>query len=309
MKNKTVILSILGVVGLIIVVFVAPKPNQPTSQNNSAYCSSEGTLTDTMPIQSHRSYCLKSDSEGKVYAVNAPNTYSFSIIDDQGNILRDFEITHTKPMHVIVVRKDLANFQHVHPNFDEASGSFSFTDLTFPADGEYRIFADFAPQGGMKDPEGMPLPVTLSQDVNVGNVSAYRPQPLGGEERTKTFDANQVILTTMPQNLMAGMESMLTFSLSRDGKAITDLEEYLGALGHSVVLRGGTLDFIHAHPMDNNVANQNGKVEFMVSLPQEGKYKVFTQFQKNGKVVTTDFIISVQKSSEPMDESMPGMQH
>jgi len=38
-------------------------------------------------------------------------------------------------MHIIVVRKDLANFQHVHPKYDPATGKFTFTDLMFPSDG------------------------------------------------------------------------------------------------------------------------------------------------------------------------------
>lgn len=282
----------------------------PKVAGEAKYCSSDGTLTDTIPIQSHRSYCIKSNATLQTYVSSTPVTYSFSIVDDQGNILKDFAITHTKQMHVIAVRKDLANFQHVHPEFSEATGTFTLSDLTFPTDGEYRIFADFAPEGAMLDAEGMPLPVTLSQDVRVGNT--YQPQPIGSEERTKTFDGTRVILTTMPQSLMSGMESMLTFSLSRGGKPITDLQEYLGALGHSVVLREGTLDFIHAHPMDNNVANQNGKVEFMVTLPQEGRYKVFSQFQRGGEVFTTDFVIRAAQATPgmmDMDMSMPGMEH
>lgn len=303
MKNKTVILSILGVVGLIIVAFVASEPNHPTPQNNLVYCSSEGALTDTMPIQSHRSYCLKSDLEGKQYSANVPSEYSFSIIDDQGNAIKDFDTTHTKQMHVIVVRKDLKYFQHVHPSFDETSGNFSFTDLTFPADGEYRIFADFAPVGVMKDPMGLPLMVTLSEDVKVG--MAYTPEPLGGEAKTKTFDGYQVSLSVL--NASAG-ESMLLFDIKQNGKPVTDLEEYLGALGHSVILKEGTLDFIHAHPVEAG-AQKQGAIGFMVNFPESGKYKVFTQFQRSGEVVTADFVVSAQKSSSSMDESVPVMQH
>lgn len=312
--NKLIvgIIAIVVIAGGAALVFTRNDSPQAVTTKEGKYCSSEGVLTDTMPIQSHRSYCIKSNATKLTYVSGTPVTYSFSIVDDQGNTLKDFAITHTKPMHVIAVRKDLANFQHVHPEFDETTGVFTLSDLTFPTDGEYRIFADFAPEGAMLDAEGMPLPVTLSQDVRAGN--AYNPEPLGSEERTKTFDGTQVALTTMPQNLMAGMESMLTFSLSRASRPVTDLEEYLGALGHSVVLREGTLDFIHAHPMDNNIRNQNGKVEFMVTLPQAGRYKVFTQFQRGGKVFTSNFVISAAQSPgmpdmTDMDMSMPGMEH
>lgn len=304
------LLVVIGIIVLGGAAFFA-KHNPSSSKTAGTYCSPDGTLSDTMPIQSHRSYCVKSDAGGKTFTSNTPSPYSFSIVDDEGNIVDDFTITHTKQMHVIVVRKDLANFQHVHPKFNESTGVFTLKDLTFPMEGEYRIFADFAPESAMKDPMGMPLVVTLSEDVKVG--SNYVTQPSGSEEKIKTFDGIQTTLSTTPANLVSGSEAMLSFTLKQNGKAVTDLQKYLGALGHSVILREGTLDFIHAHPMEKTA--QDGKVEFMVTFPQAGKYKVFTQFQKGEKVTTTDFVVSVnQGSNTPMMPDMdmmdmPGMDH
>lgn len=313
--NNKIILGIIGVVivaGIAVVAFKGGS-TPPVANNGSIYCSPDGTLSDTMPIQSHRSYCVKSDSDGKTYAVKTPNEYSFSIVDDQGNTLKDFAITHTKPMHVIVVRKDLAYFQHVHPEFNQSTGVFTLNDLTFPDDGEYRIFADFAPQGGMKDSIGMALPVTISEDVPVGIGTSYLHKSLGTEEKSKTFDGYQVTLSS-DQALVSGKEVMLTFNLKQNGKPVTDLEEYLGALGHAVILREGNLDFIHAHPMEDAKRPQTGEVGFMVDFPEGGKYKVFTQFQRAGKVFTTDFVVSVGQGAESMEgmdmmQSMPGMDH
>jgi hypothetical protein len=304
MQNKTLLFGVIAIVVIGGIAILATKNNSKPLGNVGVYCSPDGTLSGTKPIQSHRSYCLKTDSSGKTYAVNAQNEYSFSIVDDQGNTLKDFAITHTKSMHVIVVRKDLANFQHVHPEYDQTTGTFTLKDLTFPADGQYRIFADFAPEGGIKDPMGMSLAVTISEDISVG--SNYTPQPLGSEEKTKTFDEYRVSLATHSA-LMSGAESMLMFSISQNGKPITDLEEYLGALGHSVIIRESTLDFIHAHPI--GVQNQNGTVSFMVNFPEAGKYKVFAQFQRAGKVFTTDFVVSVAQNEQIPDMSMPGMDH
>ena len=306
MQHKTLIVGILAAAAIGGVAFIATKSGTSSSaaNNPSVYCSPDGTLVDTIPIQSHRSYCLKTASSGTSYAVNAGNKYSFSIVDDQGATLKDFAITHTKPMHVIVVRKDLANFQHVHPDYNPATGMFTLTDLTFPSAGAYRIFADFAPGGGMKDAMGMPLGVTIFQDVTVG--TNYTPQSLGSEEKTKAFDGYQVALTTHGA-LMSSAENMLMFTISQGGKPVTDLEEYLGALGHSVILREGTLDFIHAHPTE--MQSQNGTVGFMLTFPEAGKYKVFTQFQRDGKVFTTDFVVSVAKGPNAPDMPLPPLDH
>ncbi len=297
MKNKTLIISIVAAVVIIGGAYVfSQNKNQPAPTGDV--------------VQSHRTYSLKSDAQGKTYNVNTPNEYSFSVIDEQNNTLKDYAVTHTKQMHVIVVRKDLAYFQHVHPDFDPATGTFALKDLTFPADGEYRIFADFAPTGGQMDAMGMPLAVTLSEDVQIGDMAKYTPQPIGTPETTKTFDNLKVTLGTHGTPT-SGAESMLMFSLSSNGKPVMDLQPYLGALGHAVILREGNLDFIHAHPMEDVSQQQNGLVDFMVDFPEAGTYKVFTQFQRNGKVITTDFIVTVEQeaSSSMEDMTMPGMHH
>jgi hypothetical protein len=263
--------------------------------------------------ESHHSYTVRSDSVGKTYTVDTPNEYSFSVVDDRGTIVKEFTSTHTKLMHVIVVRKDLSYFQHVHPEFDQATGMFTLKDLIFPTDGQYRIFTDFAVANNGIDSMGMPLMVVQSEDVSVGSMANYKPQPIGNEEKTKTFNGIQVTRNThgMPSSKA---ESMLMFNLSQNGKSITDLEPYLGALGHAVILREGTLDFIHAHPVEEVGATQTGNVDFMVDFPEAGKYKVFTQFQKDGKVLTTDFVITVGQgidsgTPQKMHMDMPEMHH
>ncbi|MBX7109616.1 MAG: hypothetical protein K1X61_13270 [Chitinophagales bacterium] len=295
MKNKYLVI-IISIIVLSSIFFIATK-------NNSATETSSGT-----PIQSHLSYTVKSDSQGKMYAVNAPNEYTFSIVDEEGNTLKDFAITHTKPMHVIVVRKDLAYFQHIHPLYNSSSGTFTLEDLMFPADGDYRIFADFAVEGGEMDNMGMPLAITLSQDVSVGSMANYEPQELGNEERNKSFEGLQIVLNTHGL-LKTRAESMLMFYLSQNGNPVIDLEQYLGALGHSVILREGSLDFIHAHPMENLSSSQTGNVDFMVDFPEPGRYKLFTQFQRNGKVITSDFVVTVAEgaSSDSTVMDMHGM--
>jgi hypothetical protein len=163
MKNRQMIVVLVLLVAIVGVIVLTGKSKTP-SVNTTA--------------QSHRSYTLKSDSAGKAYTVNTPSKYSFSIADDQGNTVKNFAVTHTKLMHVIVVRKDLAYFQHVHPEFDQTTGTFILKDLIFPADGMYRIFADFAVNGNQMDAMGMSRTTTLNEDVSVGTSTNYKPQVL-----------------------------------------------------------------------------------------------------------------------------------
>ena len=304
------VMIVIVIIGVAIAK-LTKKQSSITLVSQGQYCSSEGKLTNEKPIQSHRSYCLKSNADSKTYSANIPFEYSFAIIDDQGNTIKDFTETHTKLMHLIAVRKDLNNFQHVHPEFNKDAGIFTLSNLTLPTNGQYRIFADFVPQGAQMGADGMPLPITLFQDIEVGD--DYSPQPIGSEEKTKTFDNYHVTLKTSSNPLVSGTESSLTFNIEQNDQPVTDLQEYLGALGHSVIIREGTLDFIHAHPDRDPTIEQHGNVHFAVDFPQGGKYKVFTQFQRQGKVFTTDFVVSVkQVSNSPMDGmpmDIPSMNH
>lgn len=292
MKRAILLLFILAL-GITIYLLIA-------KEENGSPTPSLINQKSEIPEKDGDEEVLKLDSEERTYSMDQPNEYNFSISKLSGETLKDFEITHTKLMHMIVVRKDLNFFQHLHPEFDSEKGMFSLKDLSFPEEGEYRIFADFKPVGSKET-------ITLHEDIKVGEV--YEPIALGSEERTKTFEDFEVSLETH-DDLQTKAESMLMFNLSKNGEPITNLEEYLGALGHTVILKENTLDFIHAHP--HEMEEQNGTVNFMVEFPEPGRYKIFTQFQIEGKVLLTEFVVTVKENENPeaasgissMDHSM-----
>ena len=43
---------------------------------------------------------------------------AFTILGEDGRPVEDFDVEHTKRMHLIVVRRDLTGFQHLHPTQD-----------------------------------------------------------------------------------------------------------------------------------------------------------------------------------------------
>jgi hypothetical protein len=45
-------------------------------------------------------------------------------------------------------------------------------------------------------------------------------------------------------------QNKITYSLviEKDSKPVNDLENYVGAKGHSVIIKKGTLEYIHTHP-------------------------------------------------------------
>ncbi|PZG09953.1 hypothetical protein C1I95_28545, partial [Micromonospora craterilacus] len=65
----------------------------------------------------------------------------FQIRDGQRRAVTRFAVVHDKPMHVIVVRRDLTGYQHLHPTM-AADGTWS-VPLTLPQPGIWRAYADF----------------------------------------------------------------------------------------------------------------------------------------------------------------------
>ncbi|TQC49931.1 hypothetical protein EEB14_07275 [Rhodococcus sp. WS4] len=204
----------------------------------------------------------------------------FRITDSSGVPVTDYTVEHEKLLHLIVVRRDLAGFQHVHPTLD-ATGTWS-VPLDVARGGDYRVFADFTPAGG----EGL----TLGTDLRVAGT--YDPQELPAATPTATVDGYTVALDGA---LRPGETSNVTLSVSRDGQPVTDLQPYLGAYGHLVALRTTDLGYLHVHPdghPGDGVTAAGPGIDFAVTAPSAGDYRLFLDFQHAGAVHTAEFTVT-----------------
>ena len=208
----------------------------------------------------------------------APEPFRFQILGPDGAPVTRYTTSHDRDLHLIVVRRDLSGFQHVHPTLS-ADGTWE-VPLAVSAPGQYRVLADFRPAGRA---EGLTL------GVDVPAPGDYRPLPLPAPERVTTVDGYTV---TVDGTLTPGGSSRLTLSVSRDGAPVTDLQPYLGAYGHLVALRDGDLAYLHVHPDgapgDGRTAAGPGTT-FFAEAPSPGTYRLFLDFQHGGKVRTAEF--------------------
>lgn len=257
-------------------------------------------------VQSHRTYSLNL-MDGITYQANQSSELMFDIRDENNNVLKDFDIVHDKPLHLIIVRKDRTNFQHPHPTFDKATGMFTLKDFTFPTDGEYRVFADFTATSAQMGPDGMKLPATPYKDIKVGS-GTYTAQQITTDKLKS--DADGFTTETTPTTaLYAKNETSLAVDIKKDSQPYKNLGEYLGALGHMVVL-GPNLEFVHAHALTEDVAHQNGLIYFKVIFPKPGMYKAYLQTQAGGKVSTFDYDLTAKEmpgTSTPSDQPAEDM--
>ena len=206
-------------------------------------------------------------------------TLRFRIEDDSGEPVRDFAVEHTKRMHLIVVRRDLTGFQHLHPTMSE-SGTWS-ARLTLPAAGSYRVFADFKHEDRNE---------TLAADVNVGGPFDPVALPAAADGAPAAGGYAVSIDAARPR---AGREADVSFTVTRDGRPVA-VEPYLGARGHLVALRASDLAYLHVHPT-GSAAGERGRVRFATEFATAGPYRLFLQFKHEGRVRTAGFTLAVAR--------------
>jgi hypothetical protein len=175
-------------------------------------------------------------------------------------------------MHLIVVRRDLTGFQHLHPEQAD-DGSWS-TRVRLKDAGSYRLFADFARDGEA---------VTLASDLRVDGAADLRDLP--APATTATSDGGYGVRLDAGR-AEAGRETALRFTVTKDGRPVA-VEPYLGARGHLVALREADLAFLHVHPSGDSVS-------FDATFPTTGRYRLFLQFKHQGRVQTVAFTQEVE---------------
>jgi hypothetical protein len=224
-------------------------------------------------------YTLALDVTALPAAAQAP--ISFRVLGPDGAPVTAYEESHEQDLHLIAVRRDLSGFQHVHPELDGNGVWRTSLDLTA---GTWRLFADFVPAAdGDKR--------VLGADVAVSG--SYEATPLPEPSATAEVDGYTVRLDG---DLMAGKESELTLSVHRDGRPVTDLQPYLGAYGHLVVLRDGDLAYLHVHPSGepgDGSTEPGPDVRFSTTAPSAGTYRLFLDFRHGSVVRTAAFTVEV----------------
>jgi hypothetical protein len=194
-------------------------------------------------------------------------TLRFRIVDAAGEAVREFDVEHEKRMHLILARRDLTGFQHLHPR--QADDGSWVTSVRLDDAGSYRLFADFSHDGEA---------YTLATDLRVDGDADLRP--LARPEAVAMSDGGYEVRLDAG-HARPGEEADLRFTITRDGVPV-ETEPYLGAGGHLVALREGDLAFLHVHPMDDSV-------RFAATFPTEGRYRLFLQFKHDGRVQTVAF--------------------
>lgn len=266
---------------------------------------------------------------GKTVEAGKAAPMVFTLKDAKGTPVKDLDTVHEKVLHLLAVSKDLSWFAHEHPT-RRADGTFTMP-MTFPAGGEYTLYFDFMPKGS---PQQV-VPVKVTAIGGAGTPKAAVPLTVDAD-KPKTIDGFTVALDTEGK-INAGGKAHMSFNITKDGKPVTTLRPYLGAMGHLVIISQDGTQFVHAHPheggehgagahdahgghgtetkkdehaghggaapkaADAGMGMGGPKVDFEAHFKEPGTYKAWGQFNvgtaEKEQVLTVPFTFTVEKGA------------
>ncbi|MGK5112707.1 hypothetical protein [Geodermatophilus sp. CPCC 205506] len=206
---------------------------------------------------------------------------AFRVLGPDGAPVADYDVEHVEDLHLVAARRDLTGYQRLHPELGPDGTWRVPLELT---PGSWRVVADFTPSALGRN-------LTLGTDLQVAG--GYDPQPLPEPAAVAEVDGYSVALTG---GLAAGQESELTFSVSRDGRPVTDLQPYLGAYGILVALRTGDLAYLHPHPAEppaGTAPTAGPHKTYVAPAASPGTYRLFLDFRHDDAVHTAAFTVRV----------------
>ena len=249
---------------------------------------------DLQLIKKDEVIALKVDISSKqgVLESGKPVNFSISITDNGKNV--PLEVQHDMKMHLLVVNEELTWFDHIHP--EEQTDSTYNVSETFPFAGKYLMFTDFKAVGlsGTVDKQEIEVKGTPGNQVAkldskyVSKVDGYTVSLLNGED----FKTNR------PQDLK--------FAIEKKGKKfqVADMQDYLGATAHIVMISQIDKDFLHIHPM----SDKQYPIYAQTNIQKPGVYRMWVQFKIDGKLQTADFTVDVSEG-EKTSEAHSGHDH
>ncbi|MFN8517060.1 MAG: HAD family hydrolase [Chloroflexia bacterium] len=222
---------------------------------------------------------------------NQPLQLRYRLTDTSTNTaVTDLPVSHERPMHLVVVSQDLGWMTHVHPALG-AGGTWDVA-VTLPQAGRYALYSEFE-RGSETVLDRRDLIVAGSGTTAAAPTPDLTPKAVGG----------LTVALAGPQVVHAGEMATFTFTLTRDGQPVTDLQPYLGAAAHVIVVAASDGEFAHTHGEAGSHTHGEAEVptgafgpqvSFSQSFAQPGIYKVWGQFSHGGQVITAPFVVEVK---------------
>ncbi|WP_010195137.1 hypothetical protein [Bacillus sp. m3-13] len=197
---------------------------------------------------------------------------TITLTDLEGNPMDSLEVNHEKLMHLIVISEDLEKFNHLHP---EKVSEGVFTAKADLEEGMYQAFVDIKPSELDYVNEAHP--------VMVGEHGGHEDAHVHLDPETQWTKEQEGYSVTLDVNNFSVKENVV-LSFDIEG---AEPEDYLGALGHVVVVDEALDEFIHVHPREGE------EPVFEAHFSKPGMYKLWAEFKLDGNVYAFPYVLEI----------------
>jgi DMSO/TMAO reductase YedYZ heme-binding membrane subunit len=235
-------------------------------------------------------------SKPDVITPNQEVPLTFKVYDaSNGNPVSLYRTLYEKPLHLLVVNDELTYFKHIHPTLQ--GNEFHIT-TAFPTAGKYRLYLQYQPLNAIEQ--------HVAFLVTVGQPTQTPPTTIPEERLTDRVDNYKVELEKENFNaaqMTAGKQTVRFKIIDiHTDKPVTTLQPYLGAFGHLTMINTKDHTSMHVHPSVLTPpapdARSGPYIDFipmgMYGAFTPGTYRVFMEFNPDGKVQTADFTIHIK---------------
>lgn len=202
---------------------------------------------------------------------------AMKLINASGAVIQPHElaITHTEPLHLLVVDESLEDYHHIHPEPMGPGGEWAF-DFTPYRAGRYRVFAEFVPSRTRQK-------VTATTEFTVSPASVVLAKPQA--------ELPLVSLQSIPQQMSRAVENSLTVKF---GEPLT-LQPVMGALGHMVAFDESLSGYAHLHPKyTGREKAAEPELAFAFNTEKSGRYRLWAQVKVDDEERFLPFDVVVQ---------------
>lgn len=204
-------------------------------------------------------------------AADRTGEVSFRIVDRAGKALTDYTPEQTKLLHLYVVRDDLGEFRHVHPELGDDGTWRGRVDLG--GAGWWRVVAEFIPEGADR-------PIVLGTSQRVPGKWQAAVVPVGDAAATSD---DGVVRIELDSHGEVGSNGRLRVAVTTPQGEPLQLGSYLGATAHLTGFAVGTGGFVHVHPLGAPEVTEDGTMlTFHTSFTDPGDYRMFVQVRVDG---------------------------
>lgn len=207
----------------------------------------------------------------------------------------DLLVTHTRPLHLLVVDPTLRDYQHVHPTAEKEKGEWTFA-FTPRTGGTYRVFGDFTPAA-----TGRGLYASVDLTVAGSGEAGGKGAAKAGDGRAGSGaveeDGYRFTLDTAQRPVRAGQPVDLRFAVARPDGGPVRMEPVMGAYAHLVAFDETRSGFAHLHPAEADLLKapdeRRPELNFKLTIPRAGRYVVWAQVSLEGRERFVPFEVTV----------------